>query len=51
MKLFQARKEKLQSRSIPETNLRQKVSNLKELWKTLKSMNLPSDDVQHPTSV
>ena len=57
IKLFQARKleikiirkngliEKLLSRSIPETYLRQKISNPKELWKTLKSMSLPSDDV------
>ena len=32
-------------RELYETNLRQKINKLKELWKTLKSMGLPSKAV------
>ena len=36
---------KKSKREFCETNLRQKINKVKELWKTLKSMGLPSKAV------
>ena len=42
---------KKKKRNFYEINLKQKINKTKELWKTLKSMGLPSKLHQHQTFV
>ena len=45
MKKITKKLQKKKTRELYETNLRQKLNKPKELWKTLKSMGLPSKGV------